>query len=100
MYLIPGMYDNRDQRIQTSEYAKARLCHRDPRWRRNPQYITYAMHLKQMKSVESAIYSCMHGSKTGGMTAGQLATRVKNQDKDLEVKLDSLMAPVVGSKVK
>lgn len=95
------MYQDRPTVLQPTEYTKSRLCHRDARWRRNPQYIVYAMHLKQMKSVDSAIYSCMKGSSIAGMNAGEFTKRVasKKFDQDLEVKLNSFMAPVIGSKV-
>ena len=79
-------------------YIRWILHQNNPIARKNIQYIFSLLNNKEIKYLEQGIYASLHTSKFGNITAEQLLTKLKSNDKNLESYLNVMFASLRGSK--
>ena len=93
-----GMYYQRPTRVMPAMYVKARLKHRDPRFRRDAQMLFHWTNNKDMLAVDSGIFATMNTTKVGRMNAQLLKQKMKDRDEEIEANLTTLLSQVRGTK--
>jgi hypothetical protein len=77
-------------------YVKWILKQKQPSARRDLTYLYHLHHRKDMRAVNSGIYSCMNTTQIPGLTAGNFMNKLNSKDKQLETNMTTVMASVRG----
>eukprot|EP00731_Ephydatia_muelleri_P010648 Em0005g1234a len=64
-----GEFHPRDKPVSASEYAKSRLLNKDPRFRKDPQYIFFLLWQQEMRQISAGIYNVL--KSTGAPVIGK-----------------------------
>eukprot|EP00731_Ephydatia_muelleri_P001725 Em0001g1725a len=54
-----GEFHPRDKHVSASEYAKSRLLNKDPRFRKDPQYVFFLLWQQEMRQISAGIYNVL-----------------------------------------
>ena len=92
-----GKYHPRQRKLSHAEYDKSRLLNKDPRFRKDPQYIFFLMWQKEMRELAAGVYNLMQSSRTAPTSVKNLLHQVQSSSNRLEANL-STMAVLVQEK--
>jgi hypothetical protein len=92
------MYDIRPIHISPAMYAKWILNQKNSVARRDISFLFYLVNNKEIRAVDSGIYSSLHSSKLPNLTAGKLKEKIENNDLKLEANLSTVFTSLTGSR--
>ena len=93
-----GKYHPRQRKLSHAEYDKSRLLNKDPRFRKDPQYIFFLMWQKEMRELAAGVYNLMQSSRTAPMSVKNLLHQVQTSSDQLEANLSTMLQTVRGTK--
>ena len=93
-----GKYHPRQRKLSHAEYDKSRLLNKDPRFRKDPQYIFFLMWQKEMRELAAGVYNLMQSSRTAPTSVKNLLHQVQTSSDQLEANLSTMLQTVRGTK--
>eukprot|EP00731_Ephydatia_muelleri_P022816 Em0015g399a len=96
-YVAFGEFHPRDKHVSASEYAKSRLLNKDPRFRKDPQYVFFLLWQQEMRQI-SGIYNVLKSTGKGKMPVRELLAGVSKSDENIEANLSTIFQSVRGTK--
>ena len=93
-----GKYHPREVRISHSEYDKSRLFNKDPRFRKDMQYVFYLAKQKETREIVSGMYNLLKTSKSTAMTVQNLLQKVNANDQQLEANISTMFQSIRGTR--
>lgn len=93
-----GMYDDRPIKVKPAMYIRWIINQANPSARRNIQYLFSAVHNKDIRAVDSGIYSQVRSTNLPKINAKSLKDGLNNNEKKLESNLFNTMQAVRGTK--
>ena len=88
----------RRRKIRPSEYYKYRLQNRDPRFRRDFEYLHVAHFFKLERQVEAGVYASLHlGKASAKLSKGDFVKKVKEGSEELAADLSVAFAAQKGT---
>ena len=88
----------RRRKIRPSEYNKYRLQNRDPRFRRDFEYLHVAHFFKLERQVEAGVYASLHlGKASAKLSKGDFVKKVKEGSEELAADLSVAFAAQKGT---
>ena len=89
----------KQNKLRPREFYQNRMRHRDPRFRRTPQWMHLAHFLKRERAIAQGAYASVN---TGGgfknLSAAELVRRAEQKDQRLENDLSMMMSRIKGTK--
>ena len=82
-----GEFHPRDKHVSASEYAKSRLLNKDPRFRKDPQYIFFLLWQQEMRQISAGIYNVLKSTGKGKMPVHEFLAGVSKSDESIEANL-------------
>ena len=93
-----GEFHPRDKHVSASEYAKSRLLNKDPRFRKDPQYVFFLLWQQEMRQISAGIYNVLKSTGKGKMPVRELLAGVSKSDESIEANLSTIFQSVRGTK--
>ena len=93
-----GEFHPRKERISPSEYVKSRLLNKDPRFRKDAQYVFYLLWQKEMRELSSGIYNLLKSTRRQSLSVSMLLEQVNTSNEELEARLSTMLQSVRGTK--
>lgn len=93
-----GMRDERQIEIKPAMYLRWAILNKNPVVRRNQQFIFSAFHNKDVRAADSGIFHHMNTTNFNKLTASEFLGKIKDDDKDVESRLHTVMNKVRNSK--
>jgi hypothetical protein len=89
------MFDKRTINISPAKWI---LNQKNSIARRDISYLFFLVNNKEIRAVDSGIFSSLHSSKMANLTAGKLHEKIENNDVKLESYLSTVFSSLTGSK--
>ena len=93
-----GEFHPRDKHVSASEYAKSRLLNKDPRFRKDPQYVFFLLWQQEMRQISAGIYNVLKSTGKGKMPVREFLAGVSKSDESIEANLSTIFQSVRGTK--
>ena len=93
-----GKYHPREVKLSHSEYAKSWLINKDPRFRKDPQYVFYLLWQKELRKLSAGVYNLLKSTRHAPMSVSTLLNCVDMSDECLEANLSTMLQSVRGTK--
>ena len=93
-----GEFHPRDKHVSASEYAKSRLLNKDPRFRKDPQYIFFLLWQQEMRQISAGIYNVLKSTGKGKMPVHEFLAGISKSDESIEANLSTIFQSVRGTK--
>ncbi|KAL5505209.1 hypothetical protein EMCRGX_G006609 [Ephydatia muelleri] len=93
-----GEFHPRDKHVSASEYAKSRLLNKDPRFRKDPQYVFFLLWQQEMRQISAGIYNVLKSTGKGKMPVHEFLAGVSKSDESIEANLSTIFQSVRGTK--
>ena len=93
-----GKFHPRQVKVSHSEYIKARLMNKDPRFRKDAQYLFYLLKQKEMRELKAGVYNLLKTCKSVPTSVSNLLQQVKANDQQLESNLSTMFQSIRGTK--
>ena len=93
-----GEFHPRKERISPSEYVKSRLLNKDPRFRKDAQYVFYLLWQKEMRELSSGIYNLLKSTRRQSLSVSMLLEQMNTSNEELEARLSTMLQSVRGTK--
>ena len=93
-----GEFHPRDTHVSASEYAKSRLLNKDPRFRKDPQYVFFLLWQQEMRQISAGIYNVLKSTGKGKMPVREFLAGVSKSDESIEANLSTIFQSVRGTK--
>ena len=86
-----GEFHPRKEKITPSEYIKSRLLNKDPRFRKDAQYVFYLLWQKELRELSSGVYNLLKSTRRQSMSVSMLLDQVNTSDEQLEAHLSTML---------
>ena len=85
--------------VQPADYWQARLRNKDPRFRRDSQWLFHAVNLKDIRAINAGMYTCMHLTTAARFSTARavLAELPKGSESAIESHIKVMMGQLYGS---
>ena len=91
-------YHTRKEKLSRAEFEKARLYNKDDRFRKDPQYVFYLLHQKEMRELASGVYNTLQASRARSMAVSNLLQMVDSNNEHLESNFYKIVRSIRGTK--
>jgi len=93
-----GVFHPRDRHIRVAEIVKSRLLNKDPRYRRDSQYLFHLLWESELRALANGIFHTLRSKQFNRMTAAALIDNLQANEESLHVNLGTVFASVRGTK--
>ena len=92
-----GEHHPHQVKLRHCEYIKSRLLIKDPRFRKDPQYVFFLLWQKEMRKISSGVYNLLKSTRRQPMSVSALLHSVEARDEHLEANLSTMLQSVAKS---